>query len=369
MYEFQPTTSINTLVYEGELVSSFRALAARETYYDTLAFEIPASQTKVDVASQLEPNSLIVPPAMVSVVMPWRPQQYGSTGQMRSSSCTINVAAPSYDGNAADGTTQSYTPSFARTPLSVLIAECFVGQRGSFNWKFLPGPSSGVEIQSMFVSRANTVNAYSRMGSFPKASSVAPFCANPNVNAVSYGFTFLGAEKRFKIVPLCFDTGGSYDSGDSFSLPRGIRKNIGMKLSQIRRVVGAFMGNFAAGAICANSNERIMAGIRYPYFSMARFLPSSVTGWISKYGNAELSSNMRLTLFTKGLSSAVTSSSPGPQDTGWRVYTGLPPRSYVTVHVLTSIGDDWSVSNFVNIPALYVNDTGGTFTSSQQPTA
>jgi hypothetical protein len=89
---------------------------------------------------------------------------------------------------------------------------------------------------------------------------------------------------------------------------------------------------------------------------MARFLPGSCTGWMSKFGNAELSSTMRLNVVTEGVWSATHPSAAEMNhtgDTSWRITSGLPPRPYVSVHVSCSVGDDWSVAHFVNVPSLF----------------
>lgn len=353
MFEFQPSSTIDTLVYEGELITSFRSLAARETYYDTLLYEVPASHTKVEGSTKFEPNSLSYVPTIISTFLPWRPYPVGSVSPMRATTATTNGASLTYNATAADGTVQVYRPSLARTPISCLIAECFVGQRGSYNWKFLPGPSQGVEIDAIFASRSNAMTNFSYTGSFPRAASVAPFNGTPTPDTSLGGFTFI-TEKRTTIVPLGYDTGGTFDSTDTFSLPRALRKNISQKLSTLRYVLNGLMPNFGAAGICANRSERRMLGIRFPYFSMTKFLPSSVVGWMSKYGNSELASNLRLNIVTAAPSGSSIGSSPNYTDTNWRVHTTLPPRAYVSVHMLSSIGDDWSVSNFVNVPTLHL---------------
>jgi hypothetical protein len=132
--------------------------------------------------------------------------------------------------------------------------------------------------------------------------------------------------------------------------------NVSLKLAQIRTILNAWLGNFAAGAVAAVSTENLVAGIRFPYFSLAKFLPGSSTGWMSKFGNAELASNMRLNILTEGTWSANHPGTPdmsGTGDTTWRIASGLPPRPYVSVHVSCSVGDDWSVAHFVNVPALF----------------
>jgi hypothetical protein len=129
-----------------------------------------------------------------------------------------------------------------------------------------------------------------------------------------------------------------------------------MKLAQIRTVLNAWIGNFAAGAIAATSSENLVVGIRFPYFSLAKFLPGSSTGWMSKFGNAELASSMRLNIITEGSWSANHPGTPdiaATGDTSWRIASGLPPRPYVSVHVSCSTGDDWSVAHFVNVPSLF----------------
>jgi len=355
MYEFQPSTSIGTLIYEGELCASLRALAARETYYDTLLYEVPAAYTCPDAASLDMYYSLTVPPSLITTNLPWRPGCFGTASIQRSSTFAIGSSAPTYTMTANDATSQIYSLSFARTPLCVLIQECFVGQRGSFNWKFAPGPSSGATIKSLVVSRSNVCADLSRVGSFPRAASVSPYTSTITPDATNYGFNY-ATEDRSTLVPLHFDTGAVTAPSRTISNPRSSRVNISMKLAQIRTVLNAWIGNFAAGAIAATSSENLVAGIRFPYFSLAKFLPGSSTGWMSKFGNAELASSMRLNIITEGSWSASHPSTPemnNTSDTSWRIASGLPPRPYVSVHVSCSTGDDWSVAHFVNVPSLF----------------
>jgi hypothetical protein len=355
MYEFQPSTSIGTLIYEGELCASLRALAARETYYDTLLYEVPAACTYPDAASTDMYYSLTVPPSLITSNLPWRPGCFGTASIQRSSTFAIGSSAPTYTMTANDATSQIYSLSFARTPLCVLIQECFVGQRGSFNWKFAPGPSSGATIKSLVVSRSNVCADLSRVGSFPRAASVSPYTSIITPDAANYGFNY-ATEDRSTLVPLHFDTGAVIAPSRTVSNPRSSRVNISMKLAQIRTVLNAWIGNFAAGAIAATSSENLVVGIRFPYFSLAKFLPGSSTGWMSKFGNAELASSMRLNIITEGSWSANHPGTPdiaATGDTSWRIASGLPPRPYVSVHVSCSTGDDWSVAHFVNVPSLF----------------
>jgi len=356
LHEFQPTTSIGTLVYEGELYASLRALAARETYYDTLLYEVPAAYTCPDGATSPDIfTSLTVPPSLITTNLPWRPGCLGTVSSQRSSTYALGSSTPTYTMTTNDGTSLAFVLSLARTPLCVLIQECFVGQRGSYNWKFAPGPSAGANIKNIIVSRCNLTADYSRVGSFPRAASVSPFTSNTALNPTTFGFDF-STEDRSTTVPLHFDTGTTINPSRTINNPRSTRIDVSLKLAQIRTMLNAWIGNFAAGAVAAFSGENPIVGIRFPYFSMAKFLPGSSTGWMSKFGNAELASNIRLNIFTEASWSANHPAMPDMNSTGdtsWRISSGLPPRPYVSVHVSCSTGDDWSVAHFVNVPSLF----------------
>lgn len=358
MFEFQPSTSIDTLVYEGELVTSFRALAARETYYDTLVYEVPTSKTTPQNASSTVQSSLTIPPCIFTTLIPWRPTSFGTVGPARSTVFTENVGAPQYSMPSASGANEDFYPSMNRTPLSVIIQECFVGQRGSYNWKFLPGPSYGVDIQNIFVSRSNALGSYNRVGSYPSPSPINSYLNGVDMNPddTSRGFHF-SAERRTNATPLAYDTGNF--SVKAWSVLRNTRSNISLKLSTIRYLLGGLVPSFAAGGICATLGERLMAGIRFPYFSIVKFLPGSSTGWMCPYGNAEMSSNMRLTIITRDKTAATTCGGVLSTDANWTWASGLPSRAYVSVYMVGSVGDDWSVSNFVNVPALFINYPNG----------
>lgn len=353
IFEFQPTTSVSELVYEGEVLGSLRALAAREVYYDTLLYEVPSCCVQ-PTTTRTQNISTTIPPCVIDTLLPWRPSCSGTVGPMRSTIFTTNVTAPTYTYNSAGGTSSTYVPSFCRTPFSVLLQECFVGQRGSYNWKFLPGPSYGVEVKDLFVSRSNCVGDYTRVGSFPRKDVVSPYTSNISPDSVAQGFAFSG-EKRTALVPLAYDTGTS-DVGKTMLNPRNLRNNITLKLSAIRTLLGAMLPNFGAGAICADKGSRLVAGIRFPFNSMTKFLPGSSTGWMTPFGNSELASNIRLSVVTSDSTAPVTAGGVFSTDTNWALFTGLPSRPYVSIYMVSSVGDDWSVSNFVNVPTLYVNN-------------
>ena len=64
----------------------------------------------------------------------------------------------------------------ARTNLFPLVRECFLGFRGSYNWKFVPIIESGCRIRTMSAARANfTHSGHTKIGSFPRNKRISPY--------------------------------------------------------------------------------------------------------------------------------------------------------------------------------------------------
>jgi len=349
VHVFQPTTSSPPLVYEGEVVASLRSLAQRETYYDTLLYEIPQIWTTAKACAA----SKSVAPCIINTILPWRPSCFGTVGPHRSSTFTTDSTAPTVTISARD-----YYIGMQRTPLCVLLQECFVGQRGSYNWKFKSGPSFGTKIKEIYVSRSNNADPYLRSGSFPRGSSLNPLLGTYLPDATNLGFAY-ATEKRSTLSALAYDAGtnATWTGIADWNSSKGVRANVTAKLASLRFLLNSLMPTFASGAMSGYGEDTV--GIRFPYASLMKFLPGSTTGWINPHSNGELASNLKVTIITSDNATASTSTLGATgvnaaDGSGWRTVSGLPSRSFVSVNVCVSAGDDWSVANFVNVPALYM---------------
>ena len=332
-----------------------RALLQRDTFYDTISFEIPRAQTQANTGG-FSGVQFDVPPTLCIRMLPMYPFAFGTDSPSRSTVQTLSTAVPTYSFTGTSGTARTYCPNMARTNLFPLLRECFVGVRGSYNWKFVPLVESGCRIKLISASRSNfTHPAYSKIGSLPRNIRCSPYSGTDQY--ITDGPAFASADSS-AIVPMVYDTGTTYTASVC-----GIRSALlgnQNKLSSLRRFLNGYIGSFTSGSLLVNSREQTTLGVRVPYFSLARFLPGSVTGWMNGNSNGELSQNVRLTVLTEGAPSLASSgsffanASAALSNLNWvGAYNG-PARSQLTLAAICSAGDDLSFGGFVSVPALFM---------------
>lgn len=355
-FVFQPTTHTEDAVYEGEKVGSLRSLLQRDVYYDTIEFEIPRSSSQASISGAMPNMSIDTPPTLVTAILPMYPHPFGTTAPLRSTSQTINVVNPGYQFTGSSGTARTYYPNMARTNLFPLVRECFIGFRGSYNWKFIPVAESGTRVSLMSASRANfTHSSYAQIGSLPRNKRVAPFATTAEYTTAGPGF---GSSDTSMIAPIIYDTGATL-TGANYGL-RNLYFNATNKLSSIRRFFNSYLGSCASGTLVVDTREQRTLGIRMPYFSSVRFMPGSTTGWMNPNSNAELAQGIRFTAITEGSDRVVVTggatfaSGTEPVANGWFNAINGPLRSFVAFAAICSAGDDISFGHFVSVPSLYL---------------
>lgn len=357
IFTFQPTTEVEEAVYEGEKVGSLRSLLQRDVFYDTISFEIPRVESQPDIASSLCSANVDTPPTMCIRMLPTYPYPFGTVSPSRTSTQTLNVVNPAFEFTGTGGNKRTFYPSMARTNLFPLIRECFIGFRGSYNWKFVPIIESGCRVKVMTATRANfTHSSYSKIGSFPRNKRVSPYSGTAEYVG-NDGPGFQNADSS-AIIPIVYDT-GTVLAPPNLGI-RDVFNGTVNKLSSIRRFLNAYLGSFASGSLVVNSDEQRTLGIRMPFFSNIRFLPGSTTGWMNANSNAELAQNIRLTIITEGADRLNAGASGYAASTAvitaaknFTPFNG-PSRAFVSVAAICSAGDDISFGGFVSVPALYL---------------
>ncbi len=371
-YVFQPSTEVENALYEGEKVGSLRSLLQRDVFYDTIAFEIPRTAAQPDITGSGRGIHLDVPPTMCMRMLPMYPHAFGTSSPARSNIHTVSTACPTYTFTGSGGTARTFCVNMARTNLFPLLRECFVGFRGSYNWKFVPVVENGCRVKMMVASRANfTHSGHPRVGSIPRADRVSPWSSTA---AYTTDGPSMASFSQSIIAPLTYDTGTLENVGKSTSSlgTRSVNYSLTNKLSSLTRFLNGYLGSFASGSLTVVSKEQSTLGIRLPYFSNSRFHPGSVTGWMNSNTNSELSQTLRLTVITEG-SSAVrfTGLSTGVAvDSAftagdWAVGYNGPTRSSVVLAAICSAGDDISFGGFVSVPTLYTTSQSA-FTDTAQ---
>lgn len=368
IFVFQPSSTVEDAVYEGEKVGSLRSLLERDVFYDTISFEIPRTNSQADVSGSLCNIMLDTPPTMCIRMLPQYPHPYGTTAPSRSSTQTLNVVNPAFKFTGTGGVERTFYPNMARTNLFPIIRECFLGFRGSYNWKFVPVVESGCKIKCMSASRANfTHSSYPKIGSFPRNKRISPYSGTADY-AGNDGPGFSSADSS-AIIPIIYDT-GTVRTPANFGIRDAYNGTVN-KLSAIRRFLNAYLGSFASGSLVVNSDEQRTLGIRMPFFSNIRFLPGSTTGWMNANSNAELAQNIRLTVITEGskgvtsggLSYAAANTTAGTNSSTPCTTLNGPSRAFISIAAICSAGDDISFGGFVSVPALYLT-SASVFTDS-----
>jgi len=370
-FVFQPTTVVENALYEGEKVASLRSLLQRDVFYDSIAFEIPRVGINANIPGAPQTAHLDVPPTLCTRMLPSYPHPYGTTAPSRSNVQTVGAVAPSYVFTGSSGTARDFCLNMARTNLFPLIRECFIGFRGSYNWKFVPIVENGCKIRVLTASRANfTHSGHTRNGSFPRSQRLSPWSSTPAYGGVTDGPSFMGFSESM-VQPLTYDTGPNYVMTSSNTLgTRGVYYSIQNKLTDITRFLNGYLGSFASGSLAAFSNEQRTLGIRMPFFSNTRFHPGSTTGWMNANCNSELSQNIRLTVVTEGTPNltmtATIATKDNPYTSGvWNVMANGPTRSSIVIAAICSAGDDISFGGFISVPTLYASSQTAFLSTAQ----
>ncbi len=370
-FVFQPSTEVENAVYEGEKVASLRSLLQRDVFYDTIAFEIPRTAAQPDITGSGNSICIDVPPTLCMRILPSYPHPFGTSSPSRSNVQTVSTAVPTFSFTGTSGTARTFCVNMARTNLFPLLRECFVGFRGSYNWKFVPLVENGCRVKMMCASRANfTHSGHSRIGSIPRAKRTSPWSstADYSTDGPSMNFT------QSIIAPLTYDTGSTETVGsttNSLGL-RSVSYSLTNKLTSLTRFLNGYLGSFASGSLAVVSKEQSTLGVRMPYFSNSRFHPGSTTGWMNANSNSELSQNLRLTVVTEGSSAVQFGGSVyGSNVNGtytpaqWSVGYNGPTRSSVILAAICSAGDDISFGGFVSVPTLYTTSQSAFTTTAQ----
>lgn len=363
---FQPSTVVEEAVHEGEKVGSLRSLIQRDVLYDTLCFEVPTVVTQPSVSSSGATVSSYVPPVVFDCMIPSYPFSYGTVGPLRNTTFTTTTSNPSYAYTGTDGISRTYYPSHARTNLFCLLRECFVGFRGSYNWKFTPVIESGTSVKIMAASRSNFTTARTPItGSLPRNERVDSIASFPSDLA---GPQFAYARSS-NLTVLNYDTGPTVAST---TITTRTSINSGVKLSAIRRFLNSVLGSFASGSLVVHTDEQKTLGVRQPYFSNTRFLPGSSTGWMCANSNAELSQYIRFSCVTdskySGTFNTTWTQVPSTTAAGyerWTLVRNAPVRNQICVSMICSAGDDISFGHFVSVPTLYAT-SASVFTDTAQ---
>ena len=115
------------------------------------------------------------------------------------------------------GTDHTVCPNLARTHFAMLLKECCMGYRSTFNWRFTSLGNNGVDVEYMAVERVNAaintgVSYIGRIASVP-----SPLCLSPYADDTHRGgdasFPDLSQPSNVIVRPLSFNQGSSVSQG------------------------------------------------------------------------------------------------------------------------------------------------------------
>lgn len=371
-FEFQPTTHLPS--FDVSTKEDFVDLIRRELTYDSFTFEVPVAieggSAAVTSTNPLKANGMFYPPYVIKAVLPPIPGNFGTTSPCRSVLYNRNRdtgGVVGYDLNMS-GTTHVVCPNLARTHFAMLLKECYMGYRSTFNWRFTSIGNNGVDVEYMAVERVNgaintSVSYVGRIASVPSLLCLSPYADQSNRSAAG-SFPDLSQPANVIVRPLSFNEGTTVAQAPSkFDYPAWITRSgdsgsgFGTNtILELRKRFNSLVGSFYTGGVfCHGSVNSVEA--RVPYFAKTRLLPSSCLAWAFADSNQELSSQMVLTLVTKYASSKVVASTldlSGTSANEWTVFMGYPKRATVNVVAAVSPGSDFAVSNFINVPTIHL---------------
>lgn len=366
-FQFQPSTYLPD--FDNSSREELLDLVRRELTYDTFSFEVPVSQESGSAAVTGHKSvGMFYPPYIIKAVLPPIPGNFGTTSPCRSVSYDRDRdegGIIGYDVTLA-GNSQLICPNLARTHFAMLLKECYVAYRSTFNWRFTSLGNNGVDLEYMAVERVNSaVNTgttyVGRIASVPSLMCLSPYGYQETVTG-DPSFADLSVPSNVIVRPLSFNTGTTVvQSSSNWDYPEwmtrsgtansGFGKNT---LLQLRKRFNSLIGSFYTGGVFCHGKVNSVEA-RVPYFAKTRYLPSSCLAWAYADSNQELSSQLVLTLLTKSACSYVTSATFEQNTTdGWTVGMGFPKRATVNIVASVSPGSDFAVTHFVNVPNIHL---------------
>lgn len=373
-FEFQPTTHVPSLDVMTQ--ETLMDLVLRETIYDVHQFEVPMAQEcgTNTVVSNKKGTGVYYPPYLIKGVMPVVPGNYGTTSPCRSMMYNKNMEGTTANKSVGyqitvGTTTRYYSVNLARTQLSQIIKECYVGYKSSYKWRFSDVASNGLQAQYISLERVNTGrngvlgSSHERTGSYPTLYNVYPYDltyyvgSNDTSSAPSQLYP---VNVVVKSLNYNYDTSDQVvDTGTDVDYPKWYTRfgdtaskftNVTMMDLRKRLVTG--LGSFLSGGVYGASS----IATHVPYFARTRFMPGSCLGWMFSESNQESSHSLAFTAVTKAECSYVfttfvdTSSGAG----NWNLLAGVPKHATVSFMSSVAPGDDYTVFHYVNVPNLYV---------------
>ena len=376
-FTFQPTTHVPD--YDNSSRETLMDLICRELTYDTFSFEVPVAMELGGgaVSANKKLVSMYYPPYMVKAVMPPIPGNFGTTSPCR----TVSFDKDKYTGDTYGlvgydvtlGTNpQTFTPNMCRTHFAMLLKECYVSYKSTFNWRFSALAGNCVELEYLAVERVNqTPNRnsntayYGRVAAVPVPMTVSPYT---KLSSLIDDESFPGMAEPLNVIirPLSYNIGATVTQASTeFDNPYWITRSGNSSsffgtnsLAQIRKRLNAFVGSFYSGGAYAKGPSPTLS-CRVPYFAKTRYLPSSCLAWAFADSNQELSSQLVLSMITKSRSSAVvsvTNDQSSVSSETWSVVGGFPKRSTFNVVASVSPGSDFTVVKYLNVPNIYLLD-------------
>ena len=289
---FQPTTNVPLVGLSTQ--ESLVDLIMREVPYDVHQFELPMAQ---EVGSQASDNrkafGSYYPPYLVKGIMPAIPGMFGTVSPCRIMAYGKYMetqASVSYSVGVTAGN-RDIVPNLARTHFALLLKECFIGYRSSFQWRFTEIGSNCMKAEYLALERVNagpnlTLGAnHGRTGSYPSSLAVSPYATIQTVTSstATAAKSMIWPINVF-VKPLNYNYGTSDTSANqNFDYPRWFTRSGASStlfgtntLQQLRKRLLVGVGSFfTGGAYGVNS---VVTTI--PYFARTRYFPGSALGWM-----------------------------------------------------------------------------------------
>lgn len=366
---FQRTTTVPCAdVMVGE---SLMDLVTREVLYDVHQFEVPMAQ-EFGSGTEAGRKKLVgtyYPPYLIKGFMPVIPGQHGTNSPCTSMCYNKNAQGVDMAYTATiGGSTRSFIPNLARTHLSVLLKECYVGYRSSYKWRFTALGGNGMDCQYVSLERVNAGpnkvlgSSHTRTGSYPTLQAASPYANAPYVDmTTTQAYPTALDPVNVVVKPLNYNiTTGTQvvDADTNYDYPEwytrfGVTSSGYMvsTMQELRQRMVTGLGSFFSGGAYGSSGVQL----HVPYFARTRFLPSSSLGWLFAESNQENSAALCLTVVTKPKCAFVNT--PGFIDASslsWCTYSHFPKHATVSLVSSVAPGEDFAVSHFVNVPSIYL---------------
>lgn len=365
-HTFQPTTNVPLVGLSTQ--ESLLDLILREVPYDVHHFELPMAQEVGDQTSDVRKAfGSYYPPYLIKGVMPAVPGLFGTV-----SPCRMMAYAKYMESNASVGytvsisaTNKTIVPNLARTHFALLLKECYIGYRSSFQWRFTELGSNCMKSQYISMERVNagpnlTLGAnHPRTGSYPSSLAVSPYATVQTItSSTATAVRPMTWPVNVFVKPLNYNDGTSDTAAPmDFDYPRwytraGVSSSLfgTNTLQQLRKRLLVGVGSFfSGGAFGVNS---VVATI--PYFARTRYLPGSSLGWMFAGSNQENSTAIAITAITEAKASCVAAGAALHPTQYWEsVAMGFPSRATLSLVSSVQPSSDYAVTYFVNVPNLY----------------